>query len=67
MGSVVGYGPYVYKYKSDEVLAGWRRALAELATCPNIYLKPCPTMSHLASFDYGKRKHPRPSEQLTPY
>jgi predicted TIM-barrel fold metal-dependent hydrolase len=37
LGGILGIGPY--EGRRDEVLAGWRRDLAELAACPNVSLK----------------------------
>jgi predicted TIM-barrel fold metal-dependent hydrolase len=65
MGSVIGYGPYAGKI--NDVFVDWRESLAELATCPNVYLKVCPTMIRLATFDYGTSERPPTSEQLAHY
>lgn len=37
LGGILGIGPY--EGRRDEVLAGWRTDLAELASCPNVSLK----------------------------
>jgi L-fuconolactonase len=38
VGGVLGYGAYAGK--KDEVHAAWRANMAELATCPNVSVKP---------------------------
>ncbi|MGE0798341.1 MAG: amidohydrolase [Lautropia sp.] len=59
-GAPLGVGPYAGKRK--EVMESWRRGMAELATCPNVFVKlgglgmprfgfgwhmrPCPPSSH---------------------
>src|SRR6267143_648684 len=37
VGGTLGYGPYAGR--RDEVFAGWKRSMAELATCPNVVVK----------------------------
>ena len=37
VGGVLGYGPYAGK--RDEVFAGWKSAMTELAACPNVVVK----------------------------
>src|SRR5580658_6016195 len=37
VGGVLGYGSYAGR--QDEILATWRAGMAELATCPNVFVK----------------------------
>jgi L-fuconolactonase len=37
VGGILGVGPY--NGRRDEVLAGWRKDITELAKCPNVYCK----------------------------
>jgi predicted TIM-barrel fold metal-dependent hydrolase len=37
MGGIVQIGPYAGR--GQEIFDGWRRAICELATCPNVFIK----------------------------
>ena len=61
-GGPLGYGRYAGR--GDEVFAAWKRAIAEVATCPNVVVKLGGMMMRLAAFDYGTAPAPPRSEQL---
>ncbi|MGE3536634.1 MAG: amidohydrolase [Candidatus Tectimicrobiota bacterium] len=62
VGGVLGYGPYTGK--KDEVFAAWKPRMAELAACPNVFMKLGGMMMRLAAFDYGKEPLPPTSAHL---
>lgn len=62
VGGVLGYGPYTDK--QAEVFAAWKPRIAELAACPNVFMKLGGMMMRLAAFDYGKEPLPPTSAQL---
>ena len=55
-GGPLGYGRYTGR--GDEVFAAWKRAIAEVATCPNVVVKLGGMMMRLAAFDYGTAPAP---------
>jgi len=61
-GGPLGYGPYAGK--RDEVFAGWKAGITELATCPNVTMKLGGMMMRLAAYDYGARPVPPSSAEL---
>jgi predicted TIM-barrel fold metal-dependent hydrolase len=61
-GGPLGYG--VYAGKKDEVFAGWKKHIVELATCPNVSMKLGGMMMRLAAYDYGARPAPPSSSEL---
>ena len=64
-GGPLGYG--VYAGKTDEVLAGWKANIAELARCPNVSMKLGGMMMRLAAYDYGALPAPPSSAELADY
>lgn len=62
VGGVLGYGPYTGK--KDAVFAAWKPRIAELAACPNVFMKLGGMMMRLAAFDYGTEPLPPSSTQL---
>ena len=61
-GGPLGYGRYAGR--GDEVFAAWKRAITEVATCPNVVVKLGGMMMRLAAFDYGTAPAPPSSAQL---
>jgi predicted TIM-barrel fold metal-dependent hydrolase len=61
-GGPLGYGRYAGR--GEEVFAGWKAAIAELAGCPNVVMKLGGMMMRLAAFDYGTAAAPPDSAQL---
>ena len=61
-GGPLGYG--VYAGKKDDVFAGWKAHIAELATCENVVMKLGGMMMRLAAYDYGALPAPPSSAQL---
>jgi L-fuconolactonase len=61
-GGVLGYGPYAGK--RDEIYAGWKANIAELAKCPNVTMKLGGMMMRAALFDYKGAERPVSSEEL---
>lgn len=68
-GVPLGIGPYAGK--RDEVFAHWRGGVAELATCPNVYIKL--GGGGMGSFGFGWSERPAPptseeyAQALAPY
>ena len=62
VGGVLGYGPYTGQ--KEAVFAAWKPRIAELAACPNVFMKLGGMMMRLAAFDYGKEPLPPSSAQL---
>ena len=50
VGGVLGYGPYAGH--SAEILAEWKRSMAELATCPYVVVKLGGMVNRGAAFDF---------------
>ena len=62
VGGVLGVGPY--SGRRAEVLAGWRRDIAELAKCPNVNVKLGGIGMTSFGFDLHERDVPPSSEEL---
>ena len=62
VGGVLGVGPYAGK--RQEVLANWRRDIAELAKCPNVVVKLGGVGMISFGFDFHEREMPPSSEEL---
>ena len=62
VGGVIGRGPYAGK--RDEVFAGWRRDIKELARCPNVHVKLGGLGMRLFGFDLHEQPKPPTSERL---
>lgn len=62
LGGFLGTGPY--KDRRDEILEFWRGAMAELAACPNTFLKLGGIGMPMMGFRWDKRDHPASSEEL---
>jgi predicted TIM-barrel fold metal-dependent hydrolase len=64
-GGPLGYG--VYAGKRDEVFAGWKANIVELAKCENVSMKLGGMMMRLAAYDYGALPKPPTSAELADY
>ena len=62
LGGPVGVGPYAGQ--RDEILAWWRPVMAEIAACPNVYLKVGGIGMSLYGLDWHKREAAPTSDQL---
>lgn len=62
LGCILGTGPY--KDRRDEILAFWRAAMADLAECPNAYLKLGGIGMPMMGFRWDKQPSPPDSQQL---
>jgi L-fuconolactonase len=62
VGGVLGVGPYAGK--RQEVLAGWKNDIAELAKCPNVNVKLGGVGMTSFGFDFPERDTPPSSEDL---
>jgi L-fuconolactonase len=62
VGGVLGVGPYAGR--RQEILAGWRRDIAELAKCPNVTVKLGGLGMTSFGFDFPERDAPPSSEEL---
>jgi L-fuconolactonase len=62
VGGPIGIGPYAGR--RDEVFAAWRAHIAELAGCPNVYIKLGGLGMRLFGFDVHRGELPPSSEQL---
>ncbi|HIG41890.1 MAG: amidohydrolase family protein [bacterium] len=62
LGCILGTGPY--KDRREEILDFWRNAMAELASCPNIYLKLGGIGMPMMGFRWDKQQAPPSSEAL---
>lgn len=62
VGGVLGVGPY--RGRRAEVLAGWRKDIAELAKCPNVNVKLGGIGMTSFGFDFHEREVPPGSEEL---
>lgn len=61
-GGPIGIGPY--KGKADEIYAGWRKDIAELARCENVVAKLGGLNMELNGFGWHERARPPSSEEL---
>jgi predicted TIM-barrel fold metal-dependent hydrolase len=62
VGGVLGVGPYAGRRR--EILASWRRDIAELAKCPNVNVKLGGMGMTSFGFDFPERDVPPSSEEL---
>ena len=62
LGGLTRVGPY--GNRDDEVLATWRRGLAAVAACPNVYLKLGGIGMPRLGFDWHTRQKPIGSDEL---
>jgi predicted TIM-barrel fold metal-dependent hydrolase len=62
VGGVLGVGPY--SGHRQEILAGWRKDINELAKCPNVYCKLGGIGMVSFGFDFHERDVPPSSEDL---
>ena len=62
VGGPIGIGPYAGK--REEVFAEWRRAIREVAACPNVHVKLGGLGMRLFGFDFHTRPMPPSSETL---
>jgi L-fuconolactonase len=62
VGGVLGVGPY--SGKRQEILAGWRKDINELAKCPNVNVKLGGIGMTSFGFDFHERDVPPSSEEL---
>src|SRR5262245_25298532 len=62
IGGLLRTGPYANK--DDEVLATWRRGIAAVAACPNVYMKLGGIGMPRTGFDWAARETPIGSEEL---
>jgi L-fuconolactonase len=62
VGGVLGVGPY--NGRRREILAGWKRDIAELAKCPNVTIKLGGLGMTSFGFDFPERAVPPSSEDL---
>src|SRR5260370_492161 len=63
VGCVLGVGPY--SGRRQEILAGWRNDIAEMAKCPNVYCKLGGIGMASFGFDFHERDVPPSSEDLS--
>jgi L-fuconolactonase len=62
VGGVLGVGPYTGR--RQEILAGWKKDIAELAKCPNVNVKLGGVGMTSFGFDFHERDVPPSSEEL---
>ena len=62
VGGVLGVGPY--NGRRQEILAGWRKDIGELAKCPNVTVKLGGVGMTSFGFDFPEREAPPSSEEL---
>ena len=62
VGGVLGVGPY--SGRRQEILAGWRRDIAELAKCPNVNVKLGGIGMTSFGFNFHEQDTPPSSEEL---
>ena len=62
VGGVLGVGPYAGH--RQEILAGWKKDIAELAKCPNVNIKLGGVGMTSFGFDFPERDTPPSSEEL---
>lgn len=62
LGGIVGVGPY--KDRRDEILGYWRKQIAELAACPNTFLKVGGIGMPMMGIRWDRRPQPPTSEEL---
>jgi predicted TIM-barrel fold metal-dependent hydrolase len=62
LGGPIGVGPYAGR--RDEVFAGWKTAVAELAKCPNVVAKVGGIQMVVNGYGWHERKNPPTSDEL---
>jgi L-fuconolactonase len=62
VGGLLGVGPYAGR--RQDVLAGWRKDITEMAKCPNVYCKLGGLGMVSVGFDFHQRDVPPSSEEL---
>ena len=62
VGGFLGYGPYAGR--RDEEFAAWKRAMTELAGCPNVVVKLGGMVNRGAAFDFHTAAAAPSSEQI---
>jgi predicted TIM-barrel fold metal-dependent hydrolase len=62
VGGVLGVGPY--RGRRQEILAGWKKDIGELAKCPNVNVKLGGIGMTSFGFDFHERDEPPSSEEL---
>ena len=62
VGGVLGVGPY--RGRRQEILAGWKKDIAELAKSPNVHIKLGGVGMTSFGFDFSERDMPPSSEEL---
>ena len=62
VGGVLGVGPYAGR--RQEILAGWKKDIGELAKCPNVNVKLGGVGMTSFGFDFPEREVPPSSEEL---
>ena len=62
VGGVLGVGPY--SGRRQEILAGWKRDIAELARCPNVVVKLGGINMPVNGFGWHRRPSPPTSDEL---
>ena len=62
VGGVLGVGPY--RGRREEIRAGWRKDIVELAKCPNVNVKLGGVGMTSFGFDFHERAMPPSSEEL---
>ncbi len=62
VGGVLGVGPY--SGRRQEILAGWKRDISELARCPNVVVKLGGVGMTSFGFEFHERHVPPSSEEL---
>src|SRR6185312_3836059 len=60
VGGILGIGPY----RRDDYFSTWRKMVAELATCPNVFMKLGGLGMETSGFDHFHRDAPVSSEKL---
>ena len=61
-GGPLGIGPYATK--REEVFAGWRKNVAELARCPNVFAKLGGLVMPINGFGFHKQDRPATSDEI---
>lgn len=61
-GGPVGIGPY--RGREEEVFAEWKKSVAELASCPNVYAKLGGLAMDVNGYDWHERPKPPSSEEF---
>jgi predicted TIM-barrel fold metal-dependent hydrolase len=62
VGGVLGVGPY--RGRRQEILAGWKKDIAEMTKCPNVHVKLGGIGMTSFGFDFHEREVPPSSEEL---